>query len=442
VDDEQRKYSIDDLQKYAAKKGGLVLSEKYLNQMTPVKWKCENGHVWKATTITVIDGESWCEKCGETKLQTRLYDELKKIAKERQGRLISEKYIDNKSDLEWQCKRKHIWKADASAIKSGRWCRECSFIDSRLSIEEFEALAKEKGGKLLSKEYVNSETKLTIQCAKGHIWSAWPQGLKAGYWCRKCFGEGNRLKIEEIQKIAEERGGKLLSKEYINSSVPLTFQCSKGHIWSTNVNHVKKGTWCKICRREEAAEKRKYQISDLQKHAKEKGGKLLSKKYINSQTPIEWQCKEGHKWLARPGLVLNKGTWCPQCAIEYRKLDLAAMKKLAKEKGGKLISENYINNSTHLTWKCSKGHIWEAAPKGIINGQWCPECKADKTRLSIDAFHKIAKLRGGKLLSPVYVNSTTHLEWQCKSGHTWKAVPVEVKRGSWCPRCARGKSNS
>ena len=36
----------------------------------------------------------------------------------------------------------------------------------------------------------------------------------------------------------------------------------------------------------------------------------------------------------------------------------------------------------------------------------------------------IAEARGGKCLSTEYVNSNTHLEWECSEGHHWETTPL------------------
>ena len=43
------------------------------------------------------------------------------------------------------------------------------------------------------------------------------------------------------------------------------------------------------------------------------------------------------------------------------------MHSLAKARGGKCLSTEYINISTKLQWQCAKGHIWEA----VYNKSWC-----------------------------------------------------------------------
>ena len=66
-----------------------------------------------------------------------------------------------------------------------------------------------------------------------------------------------------------------------------------------------------------------------------------------------------------------------------------------------------------------------------------PDKKRGETqRLTIEEMQKIAEIRGGKCLSPIYKNSVTKLKWQCKKGHQWFAAPSKIKFGQWCPICA------
>jgi len=112
--------------------------------------------------------------------------------------------------------------------------------------------------------------------------------------------------------------------------------------------------------------------------AKSKLGKCLSKKYVDSSTKLEWECKEGHIWEAIPSNV-KKGHWCPKCSFKkiasHKRLDLEIMKKIAISKGGICLSNEYKNCGINLKWKCDKGHLWDATIKQIkYRKKWCPEC--------------------------------------------------------------------
>src|SRR5260221_1603915 len=49
--------------------------------------------------------------------------------------------------------------------------------------------------------------------------------------------------------------------------------------------------------------------------------------------------------------------WCRQCAKEEIKQEkLAALQQLAIGRGGKCLSKQYINRRTGMEWQCAKGH--------------------------------------------------------------------------------------
>ena len=147
-------------------------------------------------------------------------------------------------------------------------------------------------------------------------------------------------------------------------------------------------------------------LKTCQEMAKRKGGKCLSKEYINATTKLIWQCEQGHKWKAKPTRI-NSGQWCMKCAGKS-KSSLKEMQKAAKEHGGECLSKEYINNSTKLKWKCRKGHIWMTNPKDVNKGQWCKRC-AGLQRKTIEEMQEIAVQRNGKCLSKKYTNTKTNL---------------------------------
>ena len=55
-------------------------------------------------------------------------------------------------------------------------------------------------------------------------------------------------------------------------------------------------------------------------------------------------------------------------------LTIKDMQKIAKNRGGRCLSENYEGQIVHLLWECSEGHIWEAIPRNIKRGHWCSTC--------------------------------------------------------------------
>jgi len=351
---------------------------------------------------------------------------MQELAFLRGGKCLSNEYINSHTQLTWMCAKGHTWDKAPYIIKQGAWCPQCRLW---LRLEDIQQIAQYKGGECLSKAYINARTKLKWKCRKGHVWKAMPTTIVNGqHWCPTCAGN-KKGTINKMHKLATAMGGKCLSKTYFNSKTRMRWQCSEGHIWNTTPGSVQKGSWCPLC-----SGNVKATLEDMVKLAKSKGGKCLSEKYGNSITKIKWQCREGHTWSANPGDV-KYGSWCPECAPN-KKLSIYDMHELAKSKGGGCLSKEYVNSATKLQWQCQKGHKWMAKHNTIINGGWCPAC-AGKKQLTIEQMQEIAVSRGGKCLSAKYVNNSTRLIWQCKDGHTWKAAPANViHSGSWCPICA------
>ena len=190
--------------------------------------------------------------------------------------------------------------------------------------------------------------------------------------------------------------------------------------------------------------KSKYSIAYMQAFAKAKGGKCLSDEYKGLRNKLQWQCKEGHTWFAQPNQIINNKTWCRICGTkrmaDAKKSTIEQMKQVAKERGGKCLSDIYLHSHSKLQWQCSKGHVWNATSGSIVHGTWCRKCHYLKLGESIGAniktYQKIALERNGKCLSTEYINMRTKLQWQCSKGHVWMANPNLVKRGTWCPYCA------
>ena len=175
----------------------------------------------------------------------------------------------------------------------------------------------------------------------------------------------------------------------------------------------------------------------LESIAKKTGGKVLSPGYLGSEHHLEFQCKEGHIFRSKPANV-KSGKWCPKCwyakSADQRRYTIEMMHDKARSFGGRCLSKVYSGSSAKLTWRCKEGHTWVAVPGSVFQDHWCPECasidRGKRRRLTIDEMQSIAKKRGGKCLSEEYVNANTPLEWRCKVGRTWKAIPNRIKRGS------------
>ena len=177
-------------------------------------------------------------------------------------------------------------------------------------------------------------------------------------------------------------------------------------------------------------------IKDAQELAIQRRGLLLSAEYKNNYSNLSWQCSKGHIWEASYSNVKHHGTWCRECSVKEQTDSIFTLQHFASTKDGCLISETYNNAHQKLQWACNKGHDWWARWCDIKNKKtWCPIC-AKKAKPDITLLQKYAISKKGKLLSTSYINRTKKLVWKCNKGHEWKATWANINtRDSWCPTC-------
>jgi hypothetical protein len=436
---------LEGINQIAEDNGGKCLSKNYANSTTPLKFKCKNNHHFLIAPQMLKRG-SWCKECKTKEKNEAALIALQLIAEKKGGKCLSSQYKGGLTKLKWQCENNHIWLTTPVLIKEGKWCRRCNYDSKKSSIEEFKQIAQGKGGILLSTKYTNVKTPVKWQCGNGHTWMATPSAIKTGYWCAKCHSDALKLSIEHFQQIAKDHGGILLSKNYVDTHTRLKWQCKEGHIWLGFPSNIQKGAWCAKCARLANAEQMRFPIEMLKKHAKKKGGKFLSQNYINSNTPVKWQCREGHIWMAPAFSVLKKDSWCGKCYHKGRKdsekgmkIRLNALKKLnaiANKKGGKCLSEDYENKHSVLQWKCKAGHTWSMQATSISKGEWCKQCRRDEIcSTELIKLQQLAKTKKGKCLSPTFSRIDVKLKWQCQLGHMFLMTPKAVKQGCWCRKC-------
>ena len=391
----------------------------------------------------------------------------------------------------------------------------------RLTLEQLQVNAAERGGKFLSTFVPKFTEKAEWQCSKGHKWLATPRQIRYDKtWCPVCIGrayteEHRIILLHELKKIAEENGGRCLSDKWVSAKTKMEWQCSEGHTWKATPDQIKNTkTWCPKCANRGLtldAEYKEDKLRELQQVASGRGGKLLSSEYTGANAQLEWECAFGHTWRASPSSVNGKSqSWCRQCNQTYsEKLVRIAFEAifrkgfpnsrpyfLKSEKGRNLELDGYceelslafeFDGSQHFKktrFQGSEKALEDIRLRDIEKNELCANQGVTLIRINYkDDFRDVPKLiqsripvaredlldfdfniepnyrpayeienpimelqelansRGGKLISNVYVNIDTKLEWECSEGHRWFAKPDHVKNtGTWCKKCAMTKA--
>ncbi len=303
------------MQEYALYQGGRCLSKEYWAVDKKLTWMCAKGHTWEAAFQIIRQG-GWCPACTKNQNSEVRLERLRNIAIERKGECLSAEYVSSSTKMQFRCKEGHEWFMRPHDMMAGQWCPRCGINRrtdiKRTPIEIYRKIAIERGGKLLSENYINGHTKLLWECSKGHQWQAdGAMVIHAKSWCPYC--RGMHKNIRDMQELAAKRGGKCLSETYIDSKTKLEWQCREGHIWKSAPFNIVSNCWCPVCGYQTQKSKQKDGIEKYREVAIKKGGKLLSTEYVNSITPMLWECEKGHRWKARGANVYHSGTWCPYC---------------------------------------------------------------------------------------------------------------------------------
>lgn len=139
--------------------------------------------------------------------------------------------------------------------------------------KELSSIAKKQGGRIKTRSYSFMNTLVTAECRQGHSFRVTPKNLLRGSWCVKCRPLSRQQEFLSIAKdVAKEVGGKCLSKDYVNARTQLQWQCKSKHKWKATFDNVaNKNSWCPTCSLESASERKTEWWAKTRKKKKRRG---------------------------------------------------------------------------------------------------------------------------------------------------------------------------
>lgn len=124
-----------------------------------------------------------------------------------------------------------------------------------------------------------------------------------------------------------------------------------------------------------------------------------------------------------------------------KKFDINLCHKIAGEKGFECLETEYINSSSSMNWKCKKCGYTKNTPFCVIKRDSCRCSKCTGHLMgNIEECQSYAINKEGLCLNDKYINNRIPMHWQCKCGNDWWANWDNIKRGHWCPKCAKSKA--
>ena len=235
-----------------------------------------------------------------------------------------------------------------------------------------------------------------------------------------------RLSNEYVKNYFKERGC-TLSSDYVNNRSKLKYVCKNGHEAEITFHSFKQGYGCMKCSGNE-----KLTIEYVRDFFKERGCTLLSTHYVNSKSKLQYICKNGHTTEIRFN-DFQQGQGCMKC-FGNEKLTIEYVRDFFKERGCTLLSTNYVNNRSRLEYICENGHKTETIFNSLQQGIGCAKCSGNE-KLTIEYVREYFKERGCELLSTIYVNALSKLEYICKNGHKTEINFNDFRTGYGCRKC-------
>lgn len=123
----------------------------------------------------------------------------------------------------------------------------------------------------------------------------------------------SELFLGKARIAVAKRGGTLLSADYLNAKSVMTVRCVNGHAFETTYDRLQQGKWCRRCPR---PQRYAYTIDHMRAHARQRGGDCLSPEFRGIKTKLDWLCPRHGSFQASPSNVIHNGSWCPQCGRE------------------------------------------------------------------------------------------------------------------------------
>lgn len=233
------------------------------------------------------------------------------------------------------------------------------------------------GCRLLSNEYKNSRTNISIACKCGtEFKTTFGQfNYENKRQCNNCGvnirAKKKKLSYAEVKHFVEIESNsecKLLSEEYENSKTKMKLQCGCGNVFETNFSAFKRGSkrQCNECGYENKNKAQTLTYQEIRHFVEIESNsncKLLSREYIGDKQKLSFKCKCGSKFTTTFNAFKGKNKrQCNTCGhntlSNKLKISFAEVKQFIEtesDSGCILLSKDYKGNKSKLEIQCECG---------------------------------------------------------------------------------------
>lgn len=316
-------------QRIVQKQGGQVTEPEWLGTKTKHRVVCAAGHKRLVLPDNILAGRGLCLTCAGLDPETA-WRKFQERVKELGGSVIEPKWLGSGVPHRAICSAGHPCAPfPANLSQAGRgMCRVCAGQCTEDAERRFRERIKALGGVVVEPRWLGTQQPHRVICAAGHESAPWPNSVLRGQGiCPVCTGRDPADAWRRFQKRVRELGGRVLETEWLGSQVRHRVICAKGHACRLHpAKFLFGGGICPACSRktpEEAARLFQERIRAL-------GGIVVEPRWLGGHRPHRVVCAAGHECRPRPANVISGQGLCRACAwslcnafyvVENRDLD-------------------------------------------------------------------------------------------------------------------------
>lgn len=245
------KITINDARLLGEKFGGTLLDNSIKNSESLLSWRCEKDHLFQKSYAAIKQG-IWCPMCSPKW-------KCEEICRNFFQQLFDAPFV----------KCKPFIKSDNCFVEFDGYCKSLGIAFEHNGLQHYKTTNKFNNNlEKLEKTKHNDLIKLKLCKKYGIKLFIIPQlfiitkslhdEVKKQANIINCYLPDkidqiklnlyvSDNKLDVAKKMAKQKGGFCLAKEYIHAHQSVEWQCAKGHKWKATFNHIKYGTWCKTC---------------------------------------------------------------------------------------------------------------------------------------------------------------------------------------------------
>lgn len=253
-----------------------------------------------------------------------------------------------------------------------------------LKLEELKILAQNKGGKLLSTEYLGARIKLTWECHNKHIFTTSPRVVLENKWCPECSSGLHEKLCRHAFETIFGYSFKKYKPNWLKSTKGYQMEID-GYCEYLNLGFEHNGkqhyTETKFFKLEKDIFKYRKQCDDLKYQlCNEHGINLIIIPPINIKIQLNQlkdfiitECKKLNIHVKNQNIEIDYGEVYQSMSKNLKQQE--RIEKIVKSKNGIIISGTYITCNTVYALKCNRcDNVWNVLARSLIKGSWCPMC--------------------------------------------------------------------